>query len=76
MLGKSTWFLQKAILPYQSTGMLSGDQQKHMDKSDPIDVVYLDFQKACDMVPHQRLSNKVNSHGVRWGVIMAGLVIL
>uniref|UniRef100_A0A8C3FHN3 Reverse transcriptase domain-containing protein n=1 Tax=Chrysemys picta bellii TaxID=8478 RepID=A0A8C3FHN3_CHRPI len=38
---------------------------KHVDKGDPVDVVYLDFQKAFDKVPHQRLLRKLNSHGRR-----------
>ena len=29
-----------------------------------IDVVYLDFAKAFDKVPHERLLDKVNKHGI------------
>ncbi len=29
-----------------------------------VDVIYLDFQKAFDKVPHQRLILKVKSHGM------------
>ena len=28
---------------------------QHLDQGDSIDVIYLDFQKAFDSVPHQRL---------------------
>ena len=32
-----------------------------IDNSQPIDIIYLDFQKAFDQVPHQRLLYKLNS---------------
>ena len=34
------------------------------DESKAVDVVYLDFQKAFDKVPHKRLLSKVLSHGI------------
>ena len=34
------------------------------DKSRAIDILYLDFQKAFDKVPHKRLMAKVRSHGI------------
>ena len=30
-----------------------------------VDLVYLDFQKAFDNVPHERLMVKVNAHGIQ-----------
>ncbi|CAM5134540.1 unnamed protein product [Natator depressus] len=42
---------------------------KHVDKGDPLDTVYLDFQKAFDKVPHQRLLSKISSHGIRGKVL-------
>ena len=30
-----------------------------------MDVIYLDFQKAFDKVPHKRLMLKVDSHGIK-----------
>ena len=33
------------------------------DNDKAVDLVYLDFQKAFDMVPHERLMVKVNAHG-------------
>ena len=36
----------------------------HVDKGNPVDVVYLDFQKAFDKVPHRRLLFKVRAHGI------------
>ena len=37
---------------------------KAMDKGDSIDTVYLDFTKAFDKVPHNRLMSKLNSVGI------------
>ncbi len=36
---------------------------KAADNDESFDVVYLDFNKAFDKVPHQRLLNKVRAHG-------------
>ena len=35
-----------------------------MDDGSPVDVIYLDFQKAFAKVPHQRLILKLKSHGM------------
>eukprot|EP00061_Rhincodon_typus_P013731 g40284.t1 len=40
------------------------------DKGEPVDVIYLDFQKAFEKVPHRRLLNKIRTHGV-WGKVLA-----
>ena len=40
-----------------------------MDDGSPVDVIYLDFQKAFDKVPHQRLILKVKSHGMGNSII-------
>jgi ribonuclease P/MRP protein subunit RPP40 len=35
----------------------------------PVDVIYLDFQKAFDKVPHERLLKKIKAHGVTGKVV-------
>ena len=40
------------------------DVTRKMDKGEPVDVVYLDFQKAFDKVPHRRLVGKIRAHGI------------
>lgn len=36
-----------------------------MDKGDPVDVVYLNFQKAFDKIAHQRLHTKLKGYGIK-----------
>ena len=36
----------------------------YIDNGKPVDVIYLDLQKAFDKVPHKRLLLKVHSHGI------------
>ena len=40
---------------------------KWVDEGSPVDIIYLDFQKAFDKVPHQRL--KLKSHGMGNSII-------
>jgi hypothetical protein len=40
----------------------------YVDKGFPVDVIYLDFQKAFDKVPHNRLIKKVKAHGITGNV--------
>ena len=37
---------------------------KLLDSGQPVDVIYLDFAKAFDKVPHIRLLTKIKSHGI------------
>lgn len=38
---------------------------KKIDNTNVVDIMYLDFQKAFDKVPHNRFMNKVKGYGVR-----------
>ena len=40
------------------------DITKWVDDGSPVDVVHLDFQKAFDKVPHQRLLIKLKAYGI------------
>ena len=40
------------------------DMTRLLDSGKPVDVIYLDFAKAFDKVPHKRLLNKIKSHGI------------
>ena len=42
---------------------------KWVDDGSPADIMYLDFQKAFDKVPHQRLILKLKSHGMGNSII-------
>jgi len=41
----------------------------YLDSGFPVDVIYLDFQKAFDKVPHRRLLMKLSAHGIAGDVI-------
>ena len=40
-----------------------------IDEGSPVDIIYLDFHKAFDKVPHQRLLLKLKAHGIGDGII-------
>ena len=41
----------------------------HADEGSPVDIVYLDFAKAFDKVPYERLFKKLEAHGVTGPVL-------
>ena len=41
---------------------------KWIDKASTVDIIYLDFQKAFDKVPHQRLLLKLKAHAIEDGI--------
>ena len=42
---------------------------KWIDEGSPVDIIYLDFQKAFDKVPHQRLLLKLKAYGIGVSII-------
>ena len=40
-----------------------------LDNGNSIDVVYMDYMKAFDTVPHRRLMNKLKAYGVEYPVL-------
>ena len=40
------------------------DVTKDADNGSPVDIIYLDFSKAFDKVPHARLIKKLEAHGI------------
>ena len=53
------------------TNMLCFSEEitKWIDEGSPVDIIYLDFQKVFDKVPHQRLLLKLKAHGIGDGII-------
>ena len=44
------------------------DITKEVDSGKPVDVLYLDFSKAFDKVPHRRLEKKIRAHGIEGNI--------
>jgi len=42
----------------------------YVDSGYPVDIIYLDFQKAFDKVPHKRLLHKLTAHGIRGELLL------
>ncbi|CAM5080592.1 unnamed protein product [Natator depressus] len=55
-------------MPHQSIRIFEG-VNKHVDRANPVYIVYLDFQKAFDKVSHQRLLSKLSSYGIKGKVL-------
>ena len=55
---------QKELVQNNSVHSLLEEITKWIDVGSPVDIIYLDFQKAFDKVPHQRLLLKLKAHGI------------
>ena len=49
--------------------MLIEDRASALDSRDQIDLIILDFCKAFDKVPHQRLLLKLNQFGIKGSIL-------
>ncbi len=56
----SAWVPRSKIMPNKCV-MFFEEITKWVDEGSSIDVIYVDFQKAFDKVPHQRLIFKLTS---------------
>jgi len=46
------------------------DVTSRVDKGEPVDVVYLDFNKTFDKFTHRRLVSKITAHDIGGNVLM------
>ena len=64
---------QHGFLPGRSTGSqlleCLESWSKLLEEGSSVDVIYLDFRKAFDAVPHQRLLRKLQAYGIRGRIL-------
>ena len=65
----SAWVPKSRIMPNKFVMLFFEEITKWVDEGSPVDVIYLDFQKTFDKVPHQRLILKLKSHGMGYSII-------
>ena len=46
------------------TNLLLEEITAQVDNSHPVDIIYMDFAKVFDKVPHRRLLEKLKAHGI------------
>ena len=78
----SQFFTQNKLITQHQHGFTSGrscltnlltalnDWTSALDKGIRTDVIYLDFQKAFDTVPHYRLIKKLNAYGIKGSLLL------
>ena len=49
---------------------LLDDWTEALDNGHIIDIIYTDFQKAFDLVPHKRLLSKIKSYGTEGNILI------
>ena len=75
------FLLANGVVPEQPHGFVPGRSvltnllpcldiwTRSLDKKVPVDVLYFDFAKAFDRVPHRRLIQKLDHFGIRGGLL-------
>ena len=65
---------QFGFVPGRSTNsqllMTINDWQKSLDTGAPMDIAYMDFKKAFDSVPHERLIYKLSKYGITGNLLL------
>ena len=61
----STWLQKPAQLPNKPAWLIPGVIDTYDAVNEAVDLIYPAFQKAFDMVPHERLLVKVMAHGIQ-----------
>ena len=56
-------------MPNEFVMVFFNEMTKWVEEGSPVDVIYLDFHKAFDKVPHKRLILKLKSHAMRNSII-------
>ena len=64
----STW-IPKSEVMFNTYIMFVEEINMWIDEGSPVDIIYLDFQKALEKVPHQRLLIKLKVNGIGDGII-------
>ena len=65
---KKFGFLSKRLTTLQLLNVLD-DWTEALDNGHIIDIIYTDFQKAFDLVPHKRLLSKIKSCGIEGNIL-------
>ena len=73
MRNKTSYFLNRNMdsfgqIMHNSTVGVFEDSTTVLEQGDDVDVIYLDFCKAFDKVPHKRLLKKLWGYGIRGNV--------
>ena len=55
---------------YYTVTTCNGNWTKNLDDGNDVDIVYLDFCKAFDCVPHQHVLSKLKAYGISGNVLI------
>ncbi|XP_042212480.1 protein transport protein sec31-like [Homarus americanus] len=55
--------------PPQTTPYMRPERGNYVDQGSPVDVLYMDFSKVYDKVPHARRASKIQAHGTTGKIV-------